>query len=153
MTVTDDLAVRFFESSLDLFCIGRPEGALIHVNPAWTDHLLRSTDEIIATPFLDLVHPDDRLATVMEVQQLLDGYPMVDFVNRLVARGGEVRSYQWTATFDREHVLYYAVARPIASLLRVLDSTLDMAHRAEPCATIIRDVLRGGNENAIPVTG
>ena len=55
---------RFFELSLDLFCVATFDGYFVRVNPAWQRVLGFSEAELRASPFMDFVHPDDRAATV-----------------------------------------------------------------------------------------
>ena len=56
---SDDLD-RFFKLSLDLFCVATFDGYLVRVNPAWHTLLGLSDEELRSTPFMDLMHPDDR---------------------------------------------------------------------------------------------
>ena len=53
----------FFALSLDLLCVAGFDGYFKHLNPAWTTALGWTLQGLQDTPFLDLVHPDDREAT------------------------------------------------------------------------------------------
>ena len=61
---------RFFELSPDLLCIAGFDGFFKRVNQAWGDILGFSPDELQDRPFLDFVHPDDRVRTVAEANRL-----------------------------------------------------------------------------------
>ena len=54
----DDL-MHFFDQSIDMLCIAGLDGYLKRVNPAWTTHLGWTEEELLAKPFLDIVHRDD----------------------------------------------------------------------------------------------
>jgi len=60
----------FFTLSIDLLLVAGYDGFFKHVNPAWTQTFGFSQAELMARPFLDFVHPDDRPATVAEVEKL-----------------------------------------------------------------------------------
>ena len=55
---------RFFTISLDLQCIATFDGYFTRLNPAWERTLGYTSEELLAQPFLDFVHPDDREATI-----------------------------------------------------------------------------------------
>src|SRR5215467_11347336 len=92
-----DTLDRFFELSLDLLCIAGMDGFFKRVNPAWERTLGYTPAEMTAAPFLDFVHPDDRLSTVAEVQKLAAGVDTIAFENRYRARDGSYRRFQWKA--------------------------------------------------------
>ncbi|MBU6249168.1 MAG: PAS domain S-box protein, partial [Xanthomonadaceae bacterium] len=55
---------RFFELSLEVFCIFDGDiGYFVQVNPAFCRLLGYDEATLLATPLLDLVHPQDRMAT------------------------------------------------------------------------------------------
>ena len=49
---------RFFLHALDLLAVGGFDGKLRRVNPAWTDALGWSEEELLARPFAELFHPE-----------------------------------------------------------------------------------------------
>jgi len=78
----------FFRLSLDLLCVASLDGYLLRLNPAWTHVLGFDEAELLASPFLDFVHPDDRAATVDAVSALTAGSLVINFQNRSVPRSG-----------------------------------------------------------------
>ncbi|MBI5514959.1 MAG: response regulator [Deltaproteobacteria bacterium] len=128
-----DVLDRFFSLSLDLLCIAGSDGYFKRVNPAF-GILGYTTDELLSTPFLDLVHPEDREATVAEVAKLAQGVPTLRFENRFRRKDGAYRWLSWTSAPDAAGTLY-AVARDItdqkitAEAIQTLQRSLEV--RAE----------------------
>jgi PAS domain S-box-containing protein len=55
----DSELVRLFDQSLDLFYIAGFDGSLSRVNPAFERVVGYRQEELLARPFIGLVHPDD----------------------------------------------------------------------------------------------
>jgi PAS domain S-box-containing protein len=105
---------RFFSISLDLLCIAGFDGYFKRLNPAWETTLGYTIPELLARPFLEFVHPEDREATQREVQKLNNGGTLrVNFENRYIRKDGSCRWFLWTAMPFFEEGLTYAVARDI----------------------------------------
>ena len=64
---------QFFFLSLDMLCISGFDGYFKRLNPAWETTLGFVNTELLAQPYLDFVHPDDREATIAEAQKLSNG--------------------------------------------------------------------------------
>jgi PAS domain S-box-containing protein len=79
---------RFFELSLDLFCVATFDGYFLRANPAWQRVLGFSDAELRASPFMDFVHPDDRAATITALSALTTGGHVIDFENRYRSSDG-----------------------------------------------------------------
>ena len=86
---------RFFSLSLDMLIVVMPDGRLKRVNPAFGETLGYELSELVETPFLDLVHPDDRARTMESFEALLRGKPATDFENRYRRRDGAQRVFSW----------------------------------------------------------
>lgn len=104
---------RFFDVSLDLLCIATMDGRFRRLNPAFEEVLGYTLDELCRTPFLDLVHPDDRATTAMEMERLERGQSTHYFENRYLRKDGTVRWIAWTASPAMEEGLIYAAGRDI----------------------------------------
>lgn len=89
---------RLFELSLDLLCTARFDGYLERVNPAFTRVLGHSSEEFLACPFLEFVHPDDRASTLQELDRLREGRNTVEFDTRYRHKDGSYRCLTWSAT-------------------------------------------------------
>ena len=97
---------RFFNLSLDLLGIAKTDGYFKRVNPAFTATLGWSAKEILARPFLELIHPDDRAATVREVEKLAAGQPMLYFENRFQCKDGTWKTLAWRAVSQPDGTFY-----------------------------------------------
>lgn len=113
---------RFFNYALDLLCIAGTDGFFKRVNPAFERTLGWTTKEVLSTPFVELIHPEDRQDTIAEVGMLESGRPTVSFVNRFRCKDGSYRDLQWTSYPEPATGLLYAVARDVTELRRRQDA-------------------------------
>jgi len=109
---------RFFDLSLDLLAIANFEGYFLRLNPAWEQTLGFTTAELMAQPYLDLVHPDDRATTLATAQGLSPGQTAMRFENRYRCKDGSYRWLSWSSRRDDEQNLVYAVAHDITEQKR-----------------------------------
>ena len=105
---------KFFTLSLDMLVIAGTDGYFKRVNPSICRILGYSEEEILARPFLDLVHPDDVPATLGEIKKLEAGQPTVHFENRYRCGDGTWKWLVWN-TQPSEDNLLYAVARDVTA--------------------------------------
>ena len=109
----EDERDRFFTLSLDMLCIASADGYFKRISPAFTTTLGWSTEEMLARPFLDFVHPDDHAATVAEVErQLVAGEPVLQFENRYRHKDGSWRVLSWKSAPQPDGRMY-ATARDV----------------------------------------
>jgi PAS domain S-box-containing protein len=104
---------RFFTLSLDMLAIAGFDGYAKRLNPAFERVLGHSIEELLARPYLEFVHPDDREATRRAVAELMAGGDIVSFENRYRCKDGSYRWMLWTATAFVDQRLIYAAARDI----------------------------------------
>src|SRR5215467_4684028 len=93
---TDRAGDRFFALSLDLLCIAGFDGYFKRLNPAWEQTLGFPVNELLARPYLDFVHPDDREATTGIASRVEGGDKIIFFRNRYRCADG---SYRWLSWF------------------------------------------------------
>jgi PAS domain S-box-containing protein len=109
----DEERDRFFTLSLDMLCIAKSDGYFKHVSPAFTHTLGWSVKELLARPFLDFVHPDDRAATLREVEkQVVAGEMVLQFENRYQHKDGSWRMLSWKS-MPQPGGMMYATARDV----------------------------------------
>lgn len=111
--------VRFFNLSIDLFCIANTQGFFWRVNDNFTHTLGYTVKELTSKPFIDFVHPDDQPETLDEIRKLSKGEPTIQFINRYRHKNGDYISLEWTARSLEEEGVIYAVARDISDRIRL----------------------------------
>ena len=131
---SDDLD-RFFKLSLDLFCVATFDGYLVRVNPAWHTLLGLSDEELRSTPFMDLMHPDDRAPSAEAVATLATGAQLIDFENRYRTKDGSYKWVQWFAAPYVKQGLIYAVGRDITERKAAEDARRRYAAELEVART------------------
>ncbi|MGF1515611.1 MAG: CBS domain-containing protein [Elainellaceae cyanobacterium] len=106
---------KFFAVAPSLLCIAGLDGYFKRVNNSFEKVLGYSAAELSATPFLNFVHPEDRLATQTEVERLARGQTTVAFENRYRAKDGGYRWLSWYSTASLSEQRIYAAARDITA--------------------------------------
>jgi PAS domain S-box-containing protein len=102
---------RFFDVSIDMLCIASVDGYFKKVNRAFVRELGWSEEELLARPFISLVHPDDVSATQEEIQKLSGGTPTIRFTNRFLCMDGSYKRVRWNSYPEAETGKLYAIAR------------------------------------------
>jgi two-component system, sensor histidine kinase and response regulator len=135
---------RFFTLSSDLFCIAGFDGYFKRLNPTWTKVLGYELDELTARPYFDLVHPDDRTATVEEARNIDRGADPVLFENRYRCKDGSYRWLQWASTAYPGEQVVYAVARDItdrkATEAQLEATGRELQRNAENLAQLVKEL-------------
>ncbi len=125
-----------FHLSLDCICVAGFDGYLKQVNPAWTKTLGWTAAELLSSPSIDFVHPDDRATTLAARQGLTEQRaPIVGLANRYRCKDGSYRWFEWRSVVDTARELVYAAARDVTEeresqrmrgeLVQSLATTLD----------------------------
>jgi len=122
---------RFFTLSMDLLCIANFDGYFLRLNPAWERTLGIARDELLARPWLDFVHPDDREATVNARTTIVNDIELTAFENRYRCADGSYKWLQWAAYGFRDLRLIYAVARDVTEPKRAALELENAKQRAE----------------------
>jgi PAS domain S-box-containing protein len=104
---------RIWQVSEDLLGVSNFDGYFTSVNPAWTNLLGWSEDEITAMPAGALRHPDDAPAAIAARKRLAEGVPTVRVENRFRHKDGSWRWIAWTMTADAGNI--YVAGRHITN--------------------------------------
>jgi PAS domain S-box-containing protein len=92
-----------------MLCIANLDGYFIRLNPAWEKTLGYTMEELQSTPFINFVHPEDQVLTLVELEKLAANTPTSYFENRYRALDGSYKWLAWTATPRVEEGLVYAI--------------------------------------------
>ena len=132
---------RFFNLIPDLACIASTNGYFLRINPMWQETLGYTEQEILAKPFLDLIHPDDRDATIKEVERQLAGEPTMQFTNRYRCKDGSYRWLEWRATPAVDGKLLFASARDITERKRAEEAMLEALDRFQKITQLVPGIV------------
>ncbi|HEX2619572.1 MAG TPA: GAF domain-containing protein, partial [Phototrophicaceae bacterium] len=102
---------RIFSSSIDMLGSANFEGYFTRLNPAWSQTLGYTPEELTTVPFIDFVHPDDVEMTNAESAKLATGAKTISFENRYRAKDGSYRWISWNVAPDFDNGLLHFVAR------------------------------------------
>ena len=108
-----EIGTQFLDLSIDMFCIAGTDGFFKSLNPSFEKTLGFTNTELMARPYLEFIHPDDRNATAAENGRLKDGKITFAFENRYLSKDGSYKWLLWNAVSVTKHKLIYAVARDI----------------------------------------
>ncbi|MGL5833742.1 MAG: PAS domain S-box protein [Waterburya sp.] len=104
--------VRFFEIS-SIQCIADFDGYFVRTNATLSKVLGFTPEELTNEPFINFVHPEDRVATIAELANLIAGETTISFENRYQTKDGDYRWLLWTAKPYVTEKLIYSAARDI----------------------------------------
>jgi PAS domain S-box-containing protein len=106
---------QFFSVTPDMLCVAGFDGYFKRLNPAWVGVLGWSVEQLLKTPYGDLIHPDDVNATKHAVLQQQAGASVLSFENRYRAQDGSYRWMQWNSRPIPERQLIFAAARDVTA--------------------------------------
>lgn len=111
----------------DAVCVVDVEGRFVYVNASFERIFGYTPDEALGQRAFDLVHPDDRAATMQQADQVMDGTLQRHFRNRYVHKDGHSVDIQWSARWLPEHGVRIGVGREVTELRQ---AERELEHRA-----------------------
>jgi two-component system, sensor histidine kinase and response regulator len=90
--------------------VGR-DGYFKRVNAVWQRVLGWTSEELLARPYMDFIHPDDHEATIEAARAVFGGHDLVYFENRYLHKDGTRRWVLWSAALYEEQQVVYAAGR------------------------------------------
>jgi PAS domain S-box-containing protein len=148
---------RMWRLSTDIMLVGRFDGVISSVNPAWTALLGWSQTELIGANFMELVHPDDHASTISEMGRLGEGATTFRFENRYRAKDGSYRWLSWTAVPGGDFI--HAVGRDVTiekkrrAELESAQDALRQAQKMEAMGQLTGGVAHDFNNLLTPIVG
>jgi PAS domain S-box-containing protein len=119
----------FFESSIDLLCIASQDGYFVKLSNSFKTILGYELSELLNQPYIQFIHPDDRLETSEKMNELNAQQNVFKFVNRYRAKNGEYRNIEWYASPVGEFI--YAVARDVTDSIEQNRRLIEAREQAE----------------------
>nr|WP_315201657.1 PAS domain-containing sensor histidine kinase [uncultured Flavobacterium sp.] len=104
---------HFFELSADLLCIAGFDGFFKKINPAVSQLLGYTNEELLSKPINDFIHIEDQKYTSKVRNELHKNSPLFNFENRYVTKKGEIIWLSWTSIPITDEKLVYAIAKNI----------------------------------------
>ncbi len=148
---------RMWRLSTDIMLVADFDANITAVNPAWKTVFGWDEFELVGRSFLDLLHPDDKAATVSEVGKLQGGVTTFLFENRYQAQDGSYKTISWTAVPDEAFI--HAVGRDVtrereaALALRRTETALQQAQKMEAIGNLTGGVAHDFNNLLQVVAG
>ncbi|HKL03625.1 MAG TPA: PAS domain S-box protein, partial [Cryomorphaceae bacterium] len=119
-----------YEAAPEIICIADQKGYFTKVNPAMSTLLGYSENELLNTPIIDFVHPEDKERTI----RAFEGEGMVGDImkieNRYLTKSGQTIWLSWTSKSIEKGKIAYCIAKDITEqveLKRLLDEATDLS--------------------------
>jgi len=104
---------KFISLSADWVCVAGFDGYFKRINPAVSDLLGYSEEELMSRPINDFVFMDDQQVTSSSRTQIHRGTSLINFENRYLTKFGEVVWLSWTSIPDPERQVVFAIAKNV----------------------------------------
>jgi PAS domain S-box-containing protein len=131
---------RFFNLSIDMLCIAGFDGYFKKLSSAFTKILGYSKQELLSTPFMDFVHPDDQKVTKQVIKNITSGFDLHSFENRFMTKDGEYKWILWNAASFTKGDLMYAIGHDITQRK---ESQLALEEREKRMNAILNTAVDG----------
>ena len=112
----------------DAVCVVDPEGRFLFVSAAFERIFGYAPAEVLGRKAFDLVHPDDRDATLQQADEVMAGHLQRHFRNRYIHKDGHAVDIQWSARWLPEYRVRVAVGHEVTELRR---AERELEHRAD----------------------
>lgn len=138
--------IKALDLLLDVICVVDVEGRFIAISAACEQVFGYKPGELVGTPMIDMVYPEDRARTLEAAAGVMDGIPLRNFENRYVRKDGRVVDIMWSASWSQTDQVRLAVAREITerkraeSMQSALYSISEAAHSAEDLADLLQSI-------------
>jgi len=132
---------KTLDLSLDIICTINAAGQFVTVSTASKRILGYEPDELIGNLFINYVTHADIEKTLQVSTEIMGGLQIVDFENRYHHKNGNLVPVQWSAFWDAESQLMYAVARDITERKKAEEQMLTAIERYEILSQATSDTI------------
>ncbi len=154
---------KIMDSSMDVICAVTADGTFIEVSQAAEAVWGYTPEELIGRKFTDIIYPEDLQETADIISMIMTGNDMYYIRNRYVHKNGNLVYMEWSARWDKETQIRYAVGRDITKKLEAEQDLVESERRYKelfdnnPFPMLVMDVLSANiidcNEAAIQKFG
>ncbi len=102
---------RVFDSSVDVIVVTDDRDRFLRVSAASENVWGYKPYEMIGRFCSEFVHPDDKLKTSIATLEVMSGAKITNFQNRYIKKDGTPVPLMWSARWDAEQNIMYAIAR------------------------------------------
>jgi PAS domain S-box-containing protein len=139
-----------WNASSDLMAVVGADGFLRLTNPAWSRVLGWSDDQLLSTPYLQLLHEQDREAAAATMQRLARGETVASYECRLRTADGAHRLISWATTPGNGAV--YLVGRDLTDQRRT-EEALRQSQKMEAIGQLTAGIAHDFNNMLTGVIG
>ena len=107
---------RILDASLDAICSFDAEGRFVQASAGGERVWGYRPEELLGTPYIDKVVPEDREKTVAMAATIMAGAPTTAFENRYQRKDGTVAHVMWSAQWSSADQVMFCVARDITEM-------------------------------------
>jgi PAS domain S-box-containing protein len=128
---------RLLDVTHDLLCVLGRDGYFQFTNFSWEATLGYSKQQLLARPYVELIHPDDRAATIADAAKVMSGRPTVSFENRYICKDGSQKWFSWAVTASLPEQLAFAAGRDITENKRSEERAVRLTQAVESSAELV----------------
>ncbi|EDM37783.1 GGDEF domain [Pedobacter sp. BAL39] len=109
----------FFQVTPDLLCVAGFDGYFRKINPAVSNTLGYTEEELFSSPISSFIHPDDQHTTGQKRLELIGGQSLLNFENRYITKDGAIVWLSWTSVPILRDKIVFAIAKNISHRKRL----------------------------------
>lgn len=137
---------HYIDMLLDAICIVDKEGHFLFLSAGAERIFGYSREELLGKQMLEMVHPDDREATLNAVDDIMNGLEKTDFENRYIRKDGQIVYLLWSAKWASNEAFRIAVARDISrhkraeAIQSAMYAISEAAHHEESLSSLYKRI-------------